>query len=423
MTSYDSVPYPSLPIRRTHPCQLAALGRLFGLDCPSPRRCRVLELGCAAGGNLLPMAADLPEARFLGIDASARQVDQGKAGIRAAGLTNIELHVQDLARFPEDSGQFDFILCHGVYSWVPPPVQDRILEIGRRHLAPHGVFYVSYNTFPGWHLRGVVRDMMRFHVRRFDDSRAKISQSRLLLDFLVKSAASGEAYRQLLRDEAAILSEQPDSYLFHEHLEDDNEPLYFYQFVERAEAAGLVYLADADFSTMVAANFGQEIAGLLENASRLVQEQYLDFLRNRTFRASLLCRAEEKLDLAIDPMRLAACDVSLEERLELPPLRLDDDSPLVCRCQGDTLTATGPLTKAALAVLNDRWPLPLAFDDLLREARAKLSAAGRTLGEEEPYRRRLAQDLLTLLTRRLLRIMVEAPRIATAAGALPRATP
>jgi methyltransferase-like protein len=109
--------------------------------------------------------------------------------------------------------------------------------------------------------------------------------------------------------------------------------------------------------------------------------------------------------------------------LDLPPVSLEDDSPLVCRSEVDTLTATSPLTKAALAVLNERWPSPLPFDELLSETRGKLSAVGRTLGDEEPYRRRLAQDLLTLLTRRLLRIMVQAPRIGAPDDALPRATP
>ena len=423
-TTYDAVPYPSLPIRRTHPCQFAALARLFGMDPPGPRHCRVLEIGCASGGNLLPMAADLPEATFLGIDASARQVDEGRAAVVAAGLGNVEIRVQDLADFPANSGQFDYIICHGVYSWVPPAVQRCILDIGRRHLHPQGVFYVSYNTYPGWHLRGVVRDMMRYHVRRFEDSQTQIAQSRLLLDFLAGSATgSGEAYRQLLRDEAGILAAHADSYLYHEHLEDDNEPLYFHQFAERAESAGLQYLADADFATMVTANFGKEIAGLLENAPRLAQEQYLDFLRNRTFRTSLLCRAELKLELSIDPLRLAGCDAALEERLEMPPLRLESDSPLVCHTRHEEVAATFPLTKAALAVLNERWPAAVGFEALLGEARAKLAAAGRTIGEDEPHRQRVAQDLLTLLARRLLRIQVEGPACAVASGERPEASP
>ena len=384
MTSYDTVPYPSLPIRRSHPSLLAAMGRLLPLMW-RPRKCRVLELGCAAGGNLLPMAADFPDASFLGIDASAQQVADGQAAIRATGLANIEIRTEDLSAFPADAGLFDYIICHGVYSWVPRPVQDRIMAIGRRHMHPNGVFFLSYNTYPGWHLRGAVRDMMRFHARRIKDPREKIAQSRALLAFLVKSAGgSGEAYQKLLRDEAGVLAAQPDSYLFHEHLEDDNEPLYFHQFVERAEAAGLQYLANADFSTMLPANFGAEIAGMLGNVSRLSQEQYLDFLRNRTFRASFLCQSERGLAISIDPLRLAECDVALEQRFELPGFQFDSE-PLVCRTEHDTLTATRPETKAVLAVFNRGWPSPLAFEELVSATAEMIVQAGQPLAGEQQH--------------------------------------
>ncbi len=423
MSSYDAVPYPSLPIRRSHPSHLAAMGRLFALETAPPSRCRVLELGCAAGGNLLPMAADYPESSFLGIDASARQIADGQAAIAATGLANLAIRAEDLAAFPAADGLFDYIICHGVYSWVPRPIQDAIMAIGRRHLQPNGVFFLSYNTYPGWHLRGAVRDMMRFHTRRIEDPQEKIAQSRALLDFLLKSAGgSGEVYQKLLRDEAGVLAAQPDSYLFHEHLEDDNEPLYFHQFTERAEAAGLQYLADADFSTMVPANFGAEAAGMLGNISRLAQEQYLDFLRNRTFRSSLLCQSERRLALAIDPLRLARCDIALEDRLELPAVQLESNEPLVCRTQHDTLTATRPETKAALAALNRAWPSALSFEVLVQSTAEMLQRAGRPVTGPQQHRECLAQDAFTLLTRRLVRIGLDAPRSATADVPLPVAT-
>src|SRR5262245_28858455 len=121
-TAYDDVPYPSLPSRRTHPAHLAAIGRLRGLAPPPVRRCRVLELGCAAGGNLLPMAADLPDSTFVGVDVSARQVEAGQRALGQLGLTNIELRRLNLLEAGDELGTFDYILCHGVYSWVPRPV-------------------------------------------------------------------------------------------------------------------------------------------------------------------------------------------------------------------------------------------------------------------------------------------------------------
>lgn len=292
LASYDAIPYPSRPIRHSHPCRLATLPHLFGLEPTHPGKARVLELGCAAGGNLLPMAQDLPESEFFGVDLSARQIEAGQtrlarlARLAGASLNNVTLEHRSIADVTDGLGVLDYIICHGVYSWVPREIQDRILEIGRRQLSPHGVLYVSYNTQPGWRLRGAVREMMQFHTNAFKDPREKIAQARSLLKFLAESAESvGEAYPTLLREEAKLLDKQSDAYLFHEHLEADNEPLYFTEFVERANLAGLSYLAEAEFAMMLSDNFGKAAAGALAEAPLLRQEQYMDFLRARTFQA------------------------------------------------------------------------------------------------------------------------------------------
>src|SRR5262245_16820704 len=169
LTSYEEVPYESKPIPGSHPDSLATMAILCGMQPPPIDRCRVLELGCAAGGNLLPMAQTVPDGRFVGIDLSPRQVADGQALIDALGLTNLELRALSILDVGEDFGTFDYIICHGVFSWVPREVQDKILAICRRHLAPNGVAYVSYNTYPGWHLRGMVRDMLTYHARQFED--------------------------------------------------------------------------------------------------------------------------------------------------------------------------------------------------------------------------------------------------------------
>src|SRR3954468_17474601 len=90
-TSYDAIPYPSHPMGQTHPDRLATLATLFGMDPPRPDRCRVLELGCADGGNLLAMAEGLPESEFVGIDLSARHIETGRAAVAALGLRNVTL--------------------------------------------------------------------------------------------------------------------------------------------------------------------------------------------------------------------------------------------------------------------------------------------------------------------------------------------
>ena len=162
--SYDEVPYHSFPFPETHPDRLAMIGRLFGLIPPDVTRCRVLELGCAGGGNIMPMAALYPNSRFVGIDLSARQVEAGTRNISQLGLSNIELRHGSITDVDDSWGQFDYILCHGVYSWVPAAVQDKILDICKWNLSPDGIAYVSYNTLPGWHMRGMIREIGRAHV-------------------------------------------------------------------------------------------------------------------------------------------------------------------------------------------------------------------------------------------------------------------
>lgn len=70
-------------------------------------------------------------------------------------------------------GRFDYILTHGVYSWVPPAVQEKILRLCASNLTEHGVAYVSYNVNPGWSMRGMLRDMMCYHASRFEDPRER----------------------------------------------------------------------------------------------------------------------------------------------------------------------------------------------------------------------------------------------------------
>jgi SAM-dependent methyltransferase len=180
-----------------------------------------------------------------------------------------------------DLGTFDYILCHGVYSWVPAEVQNKILEICRDHLSPQGIAYISYNTFPGWHTRAAVREMLCFHTQQFDDPSDRIREARGLLTFLVRLASSHEAaFNAMMRHELAVLSATPDTYLLHEHLEDYNEPLYFHQFIDRAAEKNLQYLGEAYLLSMLPSRLGPEIEKTLRGISHdLVQmEQNIDFL-------------------------------------------------------------------------------------------------------------------------------------------------
>jgi len=150
LASYDELPYDSLPLPETQPDFLAAVARLHGFDAPDPARARILELGCAQGGNLIPLAWRWPQSECVGVELSRVQAERGTQFIQQLGISNVRIQHGDLAALPGDLGTFDYIIAHGVFSWVPPSVQQALLDVCRRHLSPHGVAYISFNVTAGW---------------------------------------------------------------------------------------------------------------------------------------------------------------------------------------------------------------------------------------------------------------------------------
>src|SRR5438034_569650 len=202
-SSYDQIPYPSRAFPATHPDRLYTVARLSGMNPTPVERCRVLEIGCAAGGNLMPMAETLPQSTFVGLDFSTRQIATGNEIVSALGLKNIQLLHKDIMDVGPELGSFDYIIAHGVYSWVPERVRDRLLDICDKRLVPNGVAYISYNVYPGWALRRSIRDLMHFHVRNVADSAQQAAQSRELLMFLAASVfEAAENYAGILKNEA-----------------------------------------------------------------------------------------------------------------------------------------------------------------------------------------------------------------------------
>jgi methyltransferase-like protein len=223
--------------------------------------------------------------------------------------------------------------------------------------------YVSYNVYPGWHLRGVVREMMQYHVADFPTPKQKIAQARGLLDFLVKHArARSQAYSTLLKDEAEMLSQSLDSYLFHEHLEEVNEPLYFHQFVRRVDNAGLRYLADAAISTMLAQMFDESAAEILRGAPLLRREQYMDFLRSRMFRSSLICRPELQPDYRLDSNHLLDMHISIRRQLNIVSRA---DNKVEWQNSDGKITTEEPVT-SVMDQLNRSFPAWTKVSDLMQ---------------------------------------------------------
>ena len=214
------------------------------------------------------MADALPDSTFVGVDLSQLQIDGGQKSIEKLGLKNIELKHLNCMDIDEEFGKFDYIIVHGVFSWVPEEVQEKIMSICNVNLEENGVAFVSYNTYPGWHMRGMIREMMQYHVRNFKDPKKRIEQARAVLEFLAKSVSKDKgAYGMMLNSELEMLRKQTDNYLFHEHLETNNEPIFFHEFISKAGEHNLQYLGESVLATMWLGNFPKEISETLERVA------------------------------------------------------------------------------------------------------------------------------------------------------------
>jgi methyltransferase-like protein/protein-L-isoaspartate O-methyltransferase len=389
--SYDQMPYPSMSHANTHPDHLAVMAILAGLHPAPLENCRVLELGSASGGNLIPMAYSLPHSQFLGIDLSTVQIAEGQRKIEQFGLMNLRLEQMDILDFPDNLGQFDYIIAHGIFSWVPVQVREKILAIYRTHLAPHGVGFISYNTYPGWYMINIARDLMRFDTRDIADPVEKVSQARAALRFYANAIpAEKNGYYSFLKAysnniDIGQVDQGPkhDSALFHDEIAELNQPFYFTQFIEMAEQHGLRFLADlchADHRALPP----DVMEVLRKKSNTLVElEQAQDFLEDRTFRQTLLCQEEAPLNRKLTPESVKNLFIASQAQpaAENPDLYSRSVEKFFSQ-DGAVLSIDHPCSKAAMVCLAEVWPRPLAFAELLACARARLKTNGGSLGEE-----------------------------------------
>ena len=381
---YDATPYTSVSFPPSAPGQLAAVAHLFGLSTPEVSTARVLEIGCATGGNIIPFAAAHPQARVVGLDLSQVQVDLGRAKVAALGLDNLKFVAGDVAQMDLAAlGQFDFIIAHGVYSWVPQEVQEGLLAAFRTLLAPDGVAYVSYNVYPGWKTKEVLRDAMLLASGGATNPDEKAREARGMVDFLEEVVPAEGVLSRVIAEFRSQSEGFGDSYLLHEELETFNAPCYFYEMLARARANGLAFLGEARPEAMFPGNFGPKVEEhLLEKCGgvQVLVEQYIDFAVNRMFRESLLVHAEREQQIRYNPDRTRIRDLHIAAFVPPAdePTRFDNSRQEYREGDGATLFTNDSGIKAALDALSERWPWTLSRQELVDAVHARLVEAGLT---------------------------------------------
>jgi len=377
MTTYDQIPYSIHCYPSSAPEHMSAVAKLFGVSSAALSSARVLELGCASGGNLIPLAARYPQASFTGIDLSQKQIDTARSLVAELNLKNIEFEAKAIQNCSFKNQSFDFIIVHGVYSWVSSDVQESILKLCDACLSENGIAYVSYNTLPGWNASKTVRDMLLYHDRSFSEHDERILEAQRMLNFVSENITEATGYYKNEIDlEIQRIAQQDQSYLFHEYLEEVNDPCYFHEFMEKAQKFGLDYLGDADVTTMYSGNQKEFASNKLSQIESIVQqEQYIDFLTNRRFRKTYLVKNATKID-----RNVSASDV---DGLFLTPLyninstqsgdepNLDETLDLVNASDSNrTATLKGKYHCACYTQLLISAPIPLTGTELVAAVNA-----------------------------------------------------
>lgn len=296
--SYDSFLYVSKPFSSTNINNLQAKAKLYGLNPGPLKGARILELGASCGGNLIPQALYYPEATFTGIDLSGVQVQHGNEIIKSIGLTNVTLLEKDILDIDESFGTFDYIIVHGIWSWVPDVVKDKILSICNKNLSDNGIAYVSYNTYPGWKRLEQLRDIMLYSEKRAKDQNLleRTLYTKNVLKMVADTMNSDERSRTQSNYKISNIHRvlnSSDYYVAHEYLETFNDPVYVSEFIERAQQQGCAYIGDEvpqrSFISWLSEDVADNIRAL-SNGNYIDKEQFYDYVYDTQFRMSLLTK-------------------------------------------------------------------------------------------------------------------------------------
>jgi SAM-dependent methyltransferase len=386
---YEAILYPGFPFAQTHPDRLFMIAVLYGLDPAPPEGCRVLEIGCGDGMNLAAMAAGTPGLHGIGIDRAAAPLERGRRYAEALTLP-IEFRALDLLDAADaDLGDFDYVIAHGVYAWVPPPVQEALLALTARVLRPDGIAFVSYNALPGGHVRRAMRDLLRYHAAGAETPEQAAERAREIARFAGRWQDRTDPYGLALNMELKRIRTLSDHSLIHDDLGDVWDPLSLADFVGRAAAHGLRYVADAERDELKLDRYPTGVEdGIREMVGDdlVAREQYGDLISGRAFRQTLLCRAERTPSPDPQPAGLARLHLSSEHSPDpFADGSYASDIDAACALLAARHPRTARLDELAESAGADPEPLAAALLTAFRrglvEARTRTARAADTVPE------------------------------------------
>lgn len=369
---YDDVVYRCRPIEWTAPERLSLSSMLHGGPRAPSNPCSVLELGCGDGGNLLPMAFHRPRSTFVGVDGAASQIDVARRAAVRLGIRNVRfIHADFKQAGDRIEGPFDYIIGHGVFSWIDDEARDRLLDIAQRNLRENGLLYLNYNTQPGWSVRGLVRDFLLAQTAGLGSLRDRAELARSAAARLAGTpdvaTDAAQPYACLLAREFRFLLNHDTSYIAHEYLSDHNRAYWRSEFLSMLRSRGFHAVGDADFNH-VSGRLPPGVENDLRNAGLVgrTPEDTVDLLCYRQLHSPILSFGP----FEPRPLTVGECE-SLEMASCLTPTgqRTDSGSALfehpMSRVQVET---SGLAMESALRRLHAEWPggtpVGALFDDV-----------------------------------------------------------
>ncbi|TLD84450.1 methyltransferase domain-containing protein [Helicobacter sp. MIT 11-5569] len=263
-----------------------------GEDICPPKDFSYLELAFGRGGSINIHAATTG-GKYMGTDFNPTQVAMARDYAVSDNITLYDDSFEELLeRFENDKPQFDYIVFHGLFSWISQKNRDIILKIIKKFLKVGGVVYNSYNCMPGWSPKAPSREILSLYKvigSAEIDTQTFVKNS---LGFMEEFLKVNPAYatnvpqnRQFVED----LKDKDSAYISHEYLNQNWDCFYFYQVAKMMEEAKCSFASSAEclqqfdkFNAMADAN---KFFGKFQN--KIFKEQLRDYYLNRQFRKDI----------------------------------------------------------------------------------------------------------------------------------------
>ncbi len=254
-----------------------------------------LDLGAGFARSTIVNAGAFPHAEFHACDFNPAHVEAAERYRARLGITNVHLHRADFRELlSRDLPRFDFIVLHGVYSWVDSAARATIRRIIAEKLQQGGIVYVSYNCLPGWSAEAPLRKLLVELARA--ESGSHDQRAKNAAGVLRRFSAGGFKYAQEnpgVTDAIDSIAEAPGDYLAHEYLNDTWELYYSVDVADDMAEAGLRYVGSASLPynhpvLTIDKRAAEVVVGL---SSPRLQQLAADYASNQRFRRDVFVGA------------------------------------------------------------------------------------------------------------------------------------